>query len=125
MSNIKDIVEQIKANQKSYFNSHVVEGKVKMPVKDLVANHPVVNISSIDLFKSDEYGDLIPVNILEEEDGYFYAPTVLKDILLKVLEVVGSVESVNDMLAENPLQVKWSLRKSKKNPDIEYIDVEV
>lgn len=125
MSNIKDIVEQIKANQKSYFNSHVVEGKVKMPVKDLVANYPVINISAIDLFKTDEYGDLIPVNIVEEEDGYFYAPTLLKNLLLKVIEVVGSVEMVNDMLERAPLEVKWYIRKSKKHPDIEYIYVEL
>ena len=124
MSNIKDIVEQIKANQKSYFNSHVVEGKVKMPVKDLVAKYPVINISAIDLFKTDEYGDLIPVNIVEE-DGFFYAPTLLKNLLLKVIELVGSVEMVNDMLDRAPLEVKWFVRKSKKHPDIEYIDVEL
>ena len=124
MSNIKDIVEQIKANQKSYFNSHVVEGKVKMPVKDLVAKYPVINISAIDLFKTDEYGDLIPVNIVEE-DGFFYAPTLLKNLLLKVIELVGSVEMVNDMLERAPLEVKWFVRKSKKHPDIEYIDVEL
>lgn len=125
MSNIKDIVEQIKANQKSYFNSHVVEGKVKMPVKDLVANYPVINISAIDLFKTDEYGDLIPVNIVEEEDGYFYAPTLLKNLLLKVIELAGSVEIVNDMLERAPLEVKWYIRKSKKHPDIEYIYVKL
>ena len=114
--NIKDYLAQKKIEMTKE-PSKVIGVKVKVKVEDIIAEYPNgFSVCAFDILKSKEYGDLVPINIKEDDGIYSYAPKMLRDILIDMVDKVfnGNIETANKILNDEPIRVKYELKTSTK-----------
>lgn len=98
------------AREKQVF-SRLMEGREKLDTKDLIGEE--LHLSAVEVLTPYNKEPYMVCVVEEYPDNFFFAGSVLQDIIYALIGEVGSVADLNDELEAEPLGIKLESRQAK------------
>ena len=98
------------AREKQTF-SQLMEGRGKLDTKDLIGEE--LHLSAVEILTPYNKEPYMVCVVTEYPENFFFAGSVLQDIIYALMEEVGGIEVVNEELAAEPLGLKLESRQAK------------
>ena len=103
--------------------SEITAGRTKISTADVIKNYPNgITITAADMFGTGD-GKYAVFNIAEDNKVYFFGGKALTEMLTEWLTTCGNIDEVNAQLATEPVKIKLTQTKTKKNQDFTSFEV--
>ena len=104
--------------------SFITNGREKIDTPDLIRMYPKgITINGVDFLKDGKGGEFSAFTFEEDDEKFFFGGQILTDIANDWFDGYESAEDLSNDLANEPVKVKLSTKKSKNGR--EYTAVEV